>query len=42
VPFTGLRIETTLGYDHVGAGSSTASNQLIDGLLLAAASAMTR
>ncbi|RYE58104.1 MAG: porin family protein, partial [Hyphomicrobiales bacterium] len=36
--FTGPRVEATLGYDHVGAGSSTANNngrddQKIDGLL---------
>ena len=36
--FTGPRIEATLGYDHVGAGSSTSNNngrddQKIDGLL---------
>ena len=36
--FTGPRVEATLGYDHVGAGSSTSNNngrddQKIDGLL---------
>lgn len=31
--FQGPRVEATLGYDHVGAGSSNASNQSIDGLL---------
>ncbi len=31
--FSGPRVEATLGYDHVGAGSSNASNQAIDGLL---------
>ena len=33
VPFTGPRVEATLGYDHVGAGSSNASHQSIDGLV---------
>ena len=33
VPFTGPRVEATLGYDHVGAGSSTGSHQSINGLL---------
>ena len=37
-PFTGPRVEATLGYDHVGAGSSVSNNngrddQKIDGLL---------